>query len=87
MSNPIFVYSDDLLKYRFNDDHPFNQLRLKITYDLLKKSNALSNEHIVKPRIATDEELCLIHDVSYVHAVKQASIGALVELQASNFGL
>ena len=87
MSNPIFVYSDDLLKYRFNDDHPFNQLRLKITYDLLKKSNALSNEHIVKPRIATDEELCLIHDVSYVHAVKQASIGALVEEQASNFGL
>ncbi len=87
MNKPLFVYSDDLLKYRFNDDHPFNQLRLKLTYDLLKKSSVLSDEHIVKPRMATDEELCLIHDLTYVNAVKQASTGDLTEERADQFGL
>lgn len=87
MSRSIFIYSDDLLKYRFNDDHPFNQIRLKITYDLLKKSKALADKHIAKPRMATDEELGFIHDLSYVNAVKQASIGNLAEEQANHFGL
>ena len=31
-----YVYSDELLKYRFNDNHPFNQMRLKLTTELPK---------------------------------------------------
>ena len=30
-----YVYSDDILKYRFNNEHPFNQMRLKLTTELL----------------------------------------------------
>ena len=87
MSKPIFIYSDQLLNYKFNDDHPFNQLRLKITLDLLKACNAIEDSHLVEPRIATDEELALIHDTAYIQAVKQAGHGKLPAEQAENYGL
>ena len=33
----VFIYSDELLKYKFSDHHPFNQMRLNLTLDLLMK--------------------------------------------------
>ena len=38
-----FIYSDELLNYKFNSHHPFNQFRLKLTVDLLNKLNALND--------------------------------------------
>ncbi|MFK4997445.1 hypothetical protein ACI2OX_07485 [Bacillus sp. N9] len=32
----VFIYSDELLSYRFSDTHPFNQKRIQLTLDLLK---------------------------------------------------
>lgn len=87
MNKSIFIYSDDLLKYKFNDEHPFNQLRLKITLDLLQRSNAIEESQIIAPRMAKEEELCLIHDPNYVHAVQLASEGLLSDEQAANYGL
>jgi acetoin utilization protein AcuC len=87
MKQAVFVYSNELLKYRFNENHPFNQLRLKLTLDLLKKTGAIDKSDLVSPRIATDEELHLIHDPTYVEAVKMAGQGALSEERASSFGL
>ena len=87
MSKPVFIYSDQLLNYKFNDDHPFNQLRLKITLDLLKACRALEDSHLAEPRMATDEELALIHDMAYIQAVKQAGEGTLPADQAENYGL
>ncbi|SFB17758.1 MULTISPECIES: acetoin utilization protein AcuC [unclassified Bacillus (in: firmicutes)] len=83
----VFIYSDDLLKYKFSKDHPFNQFRLKLTVDLLKKSHALKEENILAPRMATEEELCLVHDPSYVQAVKKAGHGELPKDVAENYGL
>lgn len=37
----LFVYSDELLTYKFSDEHPFNQKRLKLTLDLLKNTMPL----------------------------------------------
>ena len=87
MNKSVFIYSDDLLKYKFNDEHPFNQLRLKITLDLLQRSNAIEESQIIAPRMAKEEELCLIHDPNYVHAVQLASEGLLSYEQAANYGL
>jgi len=87
MNKSVFIYSDDLLKYKFNDEHPFNQLRLKITLDLLQRSNAIEESQIIAPRMAKEEELCLIHDPNYVHAVQLASEGLLSDEQAANYGL
>jgi len=83
----VFVYSEDLLKYKFNSHHPFNQIRLKMTLDLLKKAHAISDQDIIPPRPATDEELLLIHDPNYIEAVRLAGNGQLREETAENYGL
>ena len=87
MTKAVFVYSEELLKYRFSKEHPFNQYRLKITLDLLQKSHLIDAHHIIAPRIATDEELHLVHDPNYVQAVKLAGQGLLKPEQAENYGL
>lgn len=38
-SKTAYVYSDKLLQYRFHDQHPFNQMRLKLTTELLLNAN------------------------------------------------
>lgn len=73
MKNAVFVFSEDQLGYKFSDTHPFNQKRLTLTVDLLKEINALSLSEIVQPRMATDEELLLVHDANYIDIVKEAS--------------
>jgi acetoin utilization protein AcuC len=85
--NAVFIYSEQLLKYKFSNDHPFNQLRLKITYDLLKKMHAIEASDVILPRLATDEELELVHDRDYIRAVKLAGQGLLPEETAEQFGL
>lgn len=87
MKKAVFVYSDDFQTYKFSENHPFNQLRVKLTYDLLQKSNLLSAQDIVPPRMATDEELALIHDPRYIEAVKLAGKGLLPKEKANNYGL
>lgn len=83
----VFIYSDELLKYRFSEHHPFNQFRLTLTNDLLKKMGALADDAIIPPRKATEEELQLNHDPAFIHAVKQASSGYLPPSRAESFGL
>ncbi|SFF05114.1 acetoin utilization protein AcuC [Alteribacillus iranensis] len=83
----IFVYSEKQLAYKFNEEHPFNHLRLHLTYDLLNKMHALSDSSVVIPRIATDEEISFIHDSAYIDAVKAAGEGELEEDIARNYGL
>ncbi|WP_042459759.1 acetoin utilization protein AcuC [Neobacillus dielmonensis] len=82
-----FVYSEEQLNYKFSSHHPFNQFRLKLTVDLLERLHALDPKQIVPPRIATEEELSLIHDPSYIEAVKKAGSGLLANEVAENYGL
>ncbi|MFD2446426.1 acetoin utilization protein AcuC [Bacillus sp. CGMCC 1.16607] len=86
-SDSIFIYSEDLLNYKFNSHHPFNQFRLKLTLDLLKKAGAIEEQSIIPPKQATEEELALIHDLNYIQAVKQAGSGSLPPEIAENYGL
>ncbi len=83
----VFIFSDELLRYRFSDQHPFNQFRITLTMDLLHKLDALSDEDIVPPRMATDEELLLNHDIHYVNAIKSASVGTLSADKAESYGI
>ena len=84
---PLYVYNDELLKYRFNDTHPFNQMRLKLTTDLLTDAGFLNDEDIVKPRMATDEELLLVHTEEYIGAVRAAGRSELSQEELAKFGL
>ncbi|WP_017756143.1 acetoin utilization protein AcuC [Calidifontibacillus oryziterrae] len=85
--NSYYVFSEEFQSYKFNDDHPFNQRRVQLTTDLLKMSGALNDDDIIPPRMATDEEIALIHDSSYIEAVKKAGQGELSEEVAQNYGL
>jgi acetoin utilization protein AcuC len=85
--NAAFIFSDEFLKYYFHENHPFNQKRIQLTKDLLEQSNALTSEDILLPRIASDKEIALFHDVDYMEAVKRASIGQLSEDENYEFGL
>src|SRR5690625_114751 len=82
-----FIYSDSLLNYHFHADHPFNQKRVLLTKDLLIKSNGLTKEDILSPRMATVEELRLFHDNQYIEAVQKAGLGRLSESDGMEFGL
>ncbi|WP_026690686.1 acetoin utilization protein AcuC [Alteribacter aurantiacus] len=83
----VFVYSQEQLSYRFNENHPFNQKRLETTNDLLFTLGALKEEDIVKPRLATEDELLLVHTRDYVEAVKKASSSQSQASFASTYGL
>lgn len=83
----LFVYSEDFLAYRFHDEHPFNQIRVQLAKELLEYSGLLSKDDIICPRIASDDEIALIHDRKYIEAVKKAGNGLLTEEEGEAFGI
>ncbi len=87
MKHATYVYDDEIMKYRFNDSHPFNQMRVKMTTDLLKSAGLLSAEDIVKPRRATDAELELVHTRDFIDAVRRAGENKLSDTDTQKFGL
>ncbi len=87
MKHAVFIFSEDQLGYKFSETHPFNQKRLVLTIDLLKKMNALPDDLIVPARIATDEELLLAHDERYIDIVKKASVGQVTPEAGESYGI
>ncbi len=75
-----FVYNNDLSRHVLRSDHPMKPVRLQHTYELLEAYNAFDGENstLVEPRPATDEEICALHDLEYVEAVKSFSRGERV---------
>lgn len=87
IKHAVFVYSEDQLGYKFSDTHPFNQKRLVLTIDLLRKMNALPENLVVPARVATDEELMLAHDTRYIEIVKKASRGEISPEAGESYGI
>ncbi|WLR50241.1 acetoin utilization protein AcuC [Bacillus tianshenii] len=85
--NAIYIMSDEYQNYKFSNDHPFNQVRVKLTTSLLKEIDKIDDSDIIPPRQATDEELALVHDPHYVAAVRKAGQGDLAEDIALNYGI
>lgn len=82
-----FVYSNDFTNYRFREDHPFNQMRVVMTKELLEATGELSDKDLISPRLATEKELSLAHSLSYINAVKKAGKGELSEEQGLEYGI
>jgi acetoin utilization protein AcuC len=87
MNDAIFIYSNEFQDYQFHKGHPFNQLRVKLTYQLLKSLGTLDESQVVPPRMAEDHEIALIHDPKYIEAIKKAGRGELSEDVALNYGI
>ena len=62
-------------------------MRLKLTTELLQMMKLLKDDQIIYPRIATEEELALIHKYDYIQAIKHASHGILSPSEANKYGL
>ncbi|GAB2692634.1 acetoin utilization protein AcuC [Paenibacillus thermoaerophilus] len=69
-----FLYDERELTYRFHDDHPFNQQRIRLTVDLLQEAGALHPNEYVGSASATREELLLNHTAEYIEVVEMLSI-------------
>ncbi|GGE77352.1 acetoin utilization protein AcuC [Priestia taiwanensis] len=83
----VFVYSPQFSSYSFNDHHPFNQLRVDLSLDLLRKGDYINDSHLIQPRIATDEEILLIHDKVYMDIVKRAGHGEVTKEVTLPYGI
>ncbi|QSX09072.1 acetoin utilization protein AcuC [Alkalibacter rhizosphaerae] len=88
-SHPIFIYSPVFDNYRFSHDHPFDPIRIRLTYELLRASGILQDHHLVDPREASVAELLLAHREDYVEFVKtKGSTGENIYCKEANrFGL
>jgi acetoin utilization protein AcuC len=82
-----FIFSEDYETYQFHPNHPFNQKRVVLTKELLEAENCLTASQILSPRLATDDELALIHDRQYIEAIKKAGEGKLKDEEALEFGV
>ena len=83
----VFIFSQEQLKYSFSDTHPFNQKRILLTLDLLRKAQAIDDADILAPRIATEEELLLAHDKKFMDIVKKAGKGELPDGAGEVYGI
>ncbi|WP_054950472.1 acetoin utilization protein AcuC [Numidum massiliense] len=82
-----FVYSDAFTRYHFHDDHPFNQQRVQLTYSLMRALDIIADEQLLAPRRATDDELALVHNRSYIDLIKKCSGNDYAEDDLAEAGL
>jgi acetoin utilization protein AcuC len=70
------VYSNDLVAYDHGPQHPLRPVRVRLTRELIAAYGLLDHGVAeVAPRVATDEELLLVHTERYVDAVRRAGAG------------
>ena len=70
-----FIYSDEYLKYNFGPFHPFRPDREKKTLELLRKLGVINgiSTRVYEPKVATEEELTLVHDPEYIYCLLYTS--------------
>lgn len=69
------VYSD---QYDLNlGDHVFPSVKYKLTREKLLQENIICEEDFVEPEPASDEDVLLVHDPSYVQKLKNAKLSYL----------
>jgi acetoin utilization protein AcuC len=74
MDSAILIYDDAYRRYDFGPEHPFDPLRLRLAIDLLRTTGLLPDSAIQPPRLATHDELLLVHDPAYIEAVTRLSV-------------
>lgn len=82
------VYSPDLRAYNHGPGHPMRPDRFVLTRELIAAYGLLEREGVreLAPRIATNDELALVHDHDYIEATIAASEGAPGNWSQYGFG-
>ncbi|MDW8034771.1 MAG: acetoin utilization protein AcuC, partial [Nitrososphaerota archaeon] len=70
------VYGEELLSYSFGPHHVMNSRRIEAFFKALESEGLIFNDRIllIKPRMATLNEITLYHDMKYVEFVKEMSV-------------
>lgn len=67
-----FLYSEDFLKYRFGETHPYQSRRGKCTKEMLEGLGIFGDQAIVFPtQPAREEDLLMVHTIDHVEYVKK----------------
>jgi len=71
----VFIYDDAFLSYDFGPHHPLKPVRLKLTAELARSTSLLSSSNVslVKPVMASTEQILLFHEKEYVDLIKRSS--------------
>ncbi len=77
MNKVGFVYDDIFLSHDTGEWHPENKQRLVHIVKALRDSDIWEKLIHIKPRLATFEEIALIHTMSYINKVKAIGSGYL----------
>ncbi|MFN8525057.1 MAG: acetoin utilization protein AcuC [Chloroflexota bacterium] len=84
-----FIYSPEYTGYRLSETHPLDPIRLKLTASLIEDAGLLVGPDVVAvaPRMGTEEELLLAHDLEYVDRVREVSESGRTAHPLMDFGL
>ncbi len=88
MREAVFIYSAELEKYSYPQDHPFNTMRAKRAHEILNSMGLLtgSGRRKIPPEPAERVILEKFHSADYLHVLKKASEGHLTA-EALNMGI
>ena len=90
--NVSMVFSEDFYTYNFGSFHPLRPVRLELTIKMMESFGLLKNPklNIINARMATMEEILLVHNKEYTEIVKKYSNKSKLfykDLPRGNFGL
>src|SRR5215831_11837587 len=57
------------MKHHLSDEHPLQPVRVQLAVDLIKSTGLIEHAHLLPPRMASDEELELVHSREYIEMV------------------
>ncbi len=84
----MLVYSPEVVEYDHGPQHPLRPVRVRLTRELISAYGLLGDggAEEVPMRIATDQELTLVHTERYLDAVKRAGSGERGDWGRFGFG-
>lgn len=82
------IYSPDLVAYDHGPQHPLRPVRVLLTRDLILAYGIVDDHKVreIAARVATDDELGLVHTDRYIDAVRRAGAGAPGDWWQFGFG-
>jgi len=72
--NTAFIYNDELLKYQFGSEHPYQPIRFQLVMDTLMEMGVF--DHLLRSmtsELATEEDLREVHTEQLINIVKEMS--------------
>ena len=75
--NTALIFSEELSRFNYGKDHPFKPIRAHNTVEICERYNLLARPWIsvIRPRMATRDELCLFHEDAYISALEEVEKG------------